>query len=276
MVDFPTNLALSWDPLAAIAGGRLDDHHDGSELSVLMFLIADRDNAGSVISAVEAARENLRTTREIMPREAWQTLNSLSQYVASDADRAVGRQYRDRFLQRVIDDSRRLDGVLESTMSRDPAYSVWRLGRLIERADMTTRVIGVRAAAIFQMREAHIEQRHDEVQWMGVLRSLSALQMYQRATRGPINGSAVVHFLLFSESFPRAVRACATEIRSILGSLPGDAATMEALDDFDRVLATSNPTSDDAEPLDLAMDALQESLGRVGEALADRYFAIER
>jgi len=57
---------------------------------------------------------------------------------------------------------------------------------------MTTRVLGVRAAALV----GGGADQFAEVQWMGVLRSLSALQMYQRATRSPIDGTAVIDFLL--------------------------------------------------------------------------------
>jgi uncharacterized alpha-E superfamily protein len=65
---------------------------------------------------------------------------------------------------------------------------MWRLGRALERADMTTRVLGVRAAAVLSLgagtgNGAEEPELHDEVQWMGVLRSVTALQMYQRAVR---------------------------------------------------------------------------------------------
>ena len=157
----------------------------------------------------------------MLPREAWQTLNGLQQYVLAEAERAVERRTRDRFLARVIDDSRRLDGVLESTMTRADPYRMWRLGQLIERADMTTRVLGVRAASILQMQSTDRVESfddHDEVQWMGVLRSVAALQMYQRATRGPIEGPSVVRFLLFDSQFPRSVRGCLDAMRAVLAT----------------------------------------------------------
>ena len=115
VVDFPGDVMLRWEPLAAIAGNVVafefaDDDYSG-ELAVLHFLIADRLNAGSITSCVAASRENLRTTREVIPREAWQTINALSHYVAAGASIGVRRQHRDRFLSRVVDDSRRLDGV---------------------------------------------------------------------------------------------------------------------------------------------------------------------
>ncbi len=152
IVDLPIDLLpYSWEPLVAIAGSEALFGEKHGEHAVIEFLVADRDNPGSMASSVAFARENLRTTREVLPREAWRALNGLQQYVLAEAERAVERRTRDRFLARVIGDSRRLDGELESTMTRAAPYRMWRLGQLIERADMTTRVLGVRAASILQM-----------------------------------------------------------------------------------------------------------------------------
>ena len=105
-------------------------------------------------------------------------------------------------------------------MTHDEAYVMWRLGRAIERADMTTRVLGVRAADVLSQTQREADD-HDEVQWMGVLKSVWGLQMYQRAVRGPIEGSSVVRFLLEHDRFPRAVRALLREIRLALGRAAG-------------------------------------------------------
>jgi uncharacterized alpha-E superfamily protein len=277
VVDFPGDVMLRWEPLAAIAGNVVafefaDDDYSG-ELAVLHFLIADRLNPGSIASCVAASRENLRTTREVIPREAWQTINALSHYVAAGAAIGVRRQHRDRFLSRVVDDSRRLDGVIDSTMTRQNSYRMFRLGRVMERADMTTRVLGVRAAALLQMQSTGIEPLSDEVQWMGVLRSLSALQMYQRATRGPIDGEAVVRFLLFDASFPRSVQSCLDEARTMLVALPTPHDVLAVLDEAEAVLAEARPIASDGHELDDAMDRVQNAMTRLDGAIHDRFVA---
>ena len=114
-------------------------------------------------------------------------MNDLHLYVGANAVGGVERRSRARFLGRVIADGQQLDGVMTTTMNRDEAYELWRLGESIERADMTTRVVGVRAAALLAEGWAQlpdddqtVAEVHDDVQWMGLLRSVSALQMYQR------------------------------------------------------------------------------------------------
>ncbi len=277
VVDFPGDVMLRWEPLAAIAGSdavlvaNADDV--AGETTVMEHLIADRANPGSIVGCVALARENLRTTREVIPREAWQVVNSLSHFVDSTAHEAVWRQGRDRFLARVVDESRRLDGVLDSTMTRANSYRMFRLGRLIERADMTTRVLGVRAAALLQLQSFGVETIGEEVQWMGVLRSLSALQMYQRATRGPIEGEAVVRFLLFDAAFPRSVQGCLEEIRGVLAGLPSAHDVISVLNATEAIVSDCHPITSDGVELDTAMDRLQDAIAALDRAIHDRYLA---
>ena len=141
-----------WGALLAVLGHDDDTSLiDVAERDVLRRLVSDAEQPGSVGFCVAAARENLRTTREVLPREAWRAVNDLSLFVHDEVARAEDRRFRDRVLNRVIDDSRRLDGILTSSMTRDDAWEIWRLGRYLERADMTTRVVGVRAASLLSL-----------------------------------------------------------------------------------------------------------------------------
>jgi uncharacterized alpha-E superfamily protein len=193
--------------------------------------------------------------------------------VSATASGAVERQLRDRFLARVVEISRRLDGILESTMSRSDEFRMLRLGRLIERAEMTTRVLGVAAAGILQLEAADRESLvHDEIRWMNVLRSVSALQMYQRAVRGPIDGTAVVRFLLSYAAFPRSVQGCFDEVRTVLLGLPSPQDVLAQLDRTEAILAAAYPTAA-AAPLDAAMDRVQLAIVALDRAVHDRYVA---
>ena len=275
VVDFPSSEMLSWEPLVAIHGSAEEvvrrENDPSGERAVLDLVICDRDNPSSIRSSVAAARENLRTTREVMPREAWQAVNELTHYVDATASAAVERQLRDRFLHRIVQVSRRLDGTLESTMSRGRSYRMLRLGRLIERADMTTRVLGVAAAGILANSVDGEDAIKRQVRWMSVLRSVSALQMYQRSDHGPIDGVGVVRFLLYWPSFPRSVQFCLDEIRALALTLPRPEQVVEALDLVEKELAGADPKHVDAESLDRAMDRVQLAIWGLHEAFQSAY-----
>jgi len=276
LADLPTG-ATRWSPLVTISGHgvKLPAVSGSDESQVAQFLIADREHPDSILNAVDRSRDNLRTCREVLPREAWQTINDLSIYVRGAAITSVERRRRDRFLTRVIDESRRLDGVMQSTMTRDEVFEMWRLGRYIERADMTTRVLGVRAATLLSLPVGAVDE-FAEVQWMGVLRSLSALQMYQRATNGPINGPAVVRFLLFDHRFPRSVAGCLAEMRTSILRLPEYSTVLGAVEAADRQLRRSRPAADDGVALDAAMEEVQVALARLDGVMHDQYVVHEK
>ncbi len=286
MVDLPVSVLTSWEPLLAVAGSEvafeLASGGATDEASIVSFLLADLANPGSMAASVAQARENLRTTREIVPREAWQTLNDLHLYVTANVESGCARANRGRFLNRVIGECQQLDGVLATVMLRDEAHEVWQLGEALERADMTTRVVGVRAAALLVADRANDDQRdhvldhdarhaYDDVQWMGLLRSVSALQMYQRAHRGTIDARSAVEFLLLDPRFPRSVAACTQRIRQCLGRLPQPARTLPTVDALDAVLGDAVNRADDAVALDAAMDEVQAALATVHREVTDAF-----
>jgi uncharacterized alpha-E superfamily protein len=275
LADIPNVDAANWQSLVTIAGSDTEVETNGNgeesqERIVVRFLMSDPEHANSIHQTVESCRSNLRTCREVVPREAWETVNDLTLYVRPNASRSLDRRPRDVFLARVINDSRRLDGVMTSSMTRDEAFELWRLGRYIERADMTTRVVGVRAASLLALPHGAVDQ-FAEVRWMSVLRSLSALQMYQRASHGPIDGPEVVRFLLFDHRFPRSVAGCLAEVRSSLLRLPANDDVLRALEHADQELHQSRPAADDGAALDAAMERVQGALANLHNALAQRY-----
>jgi uncharacterized alpha-E superfamily protein len=289
VIDLPTSALSSWEPLLAVAGnGDLfhEQHEQAGEVPIVRFLVAEQGNPGSIATSVDRARDNLRTTREVIPREGWQTVNDLYLYVGSNAAGGVERRSRARFLSHVIAECRQLDGVMTTVMNRDEAYELWRLGESLERADMTTRVVGVRAAALLAAERVAsdpvdgVTDIHDDVQWMGLLRSVSAFQMYQRVTRGPIHGGRAVRFLLLEQQFPRSVASCATRIREALERLPRASRTVPAVDELDRVLAkvTAGLTDDElgATELDAAMDDVQYALAQVDTAVTEAFVTSSR
>jgi uncharacterized alpha-E superfamily protein len=279
LVDLPTSVPLTWEPLLSVTGARrqFDEGYPvPDESNVIDFLLADRENSSSVLSTIVAARENTRTTREVVPREAWQTLNDLYLYATSHHGEAVDRRSRGRFLDKVVAECQRFAGIVAGTMSRDEAYQMLRLGRAVERADMTTRVLDVRAVALLRGHPGNGQGNgqsgndHDEVQWAAVLRSLSALQAYHRRRRGPILGHPTVTFLVCDPDFPGSIAHCLGEVSAVACDIPRsesvDAAARAAQRTVELVAAA---------PLDKlhdGLDELQMALGMVHDAVEATYF----
>lgn len=238
LVDLPTSVPLTWEPLLDLDGNGTDgddsgdsgDEADGSdgvrtEKEVVGFLLADPDNPSSVLASVVAARTNLRSTREALSREAWEALNNLYLYVTSHHSEGIDRWSRGRFLDRVIAEAQRFNGILAGTMSRDSAFRFLRLGRSLERADMTDRVLDARAVPLLLAAKA---DGHTEVQWSALLRSLSALQAYYQRGLAPVSGPPAVDLVLHDPDFPGSIGHCIAEIGTVLSELPRSEAASAA------------------------------------------------
>ena len=97
----------------------------------MRFLMGDAKNPASVINCVNMMRENARTTREIIPAEAWELVNNLYLNLKDDMSKTISRRSRQQTLETVIGDCQRITGVLAGCMSHDTAFAFIQLGRKI-------------------------------------------------------------------------------------------------------------------------------------------------
>src|SRR5664279_5850558 len=269
-VDLPVGEDVGWEPLLAIAGVDSEfaeryqraagpDDARAAEEDVIEFLLHGDGNASSILASLTAARENLRTARPVVPREAWEACNNLWLACSDHMDEVKSRQGRVQWLRRVIAGCQRINGILLGTMSRDEAMSFLTIGQNLERADLTTRVLDVRSESLHSQKG---DDPYDVVHWMAVLRSLAAYQPYRRAMPARPQGGATLRFLLQDDRFPRAVSACLTETRAHLKGLARAEDAIEATTNAAMVVASA------AVPR-LALDGLEEFLDEVQVALGE-------
>ena len=179
LMDLPRGTKLGWHTLVQITGNEEEfakRYKQTTERNVIRFLLAEK-NSVSVLDMLAATRENARTTREIMPTEAFELINDLYYRAKEKAEPGVGRGLRHELLDSIVTDCQQIWGLLAGTMSRDAAYSFVRLGRSLERADMTTRIVDVGSSNLLPELEAEkadavVREPYENILWMNVLLSL--------------------------------------------------------------------------------------------------------
>ena len=235
------------------------------------FLISDTANPGCILSSLLAARENCRTVRDIVPRAMWEQLTELVIFAREHAISGIGKRGRHGYLKRIIEGSQIITGMLGSTMMRDAAYQFLRIGRNLERADMTTRIIDVRTENILP--DATSEFRPFEtIQWMSVLKSLTAYHMYRRKMQVQIKRGEVLTFLFLDQQFPRSILHCLHAVEESVGSLKLDRTSIEAIRALVRTLTRAEV--DELSPRELHdfIDELQLGFTHLHTCIADAYF----
>jgi uncharacterized alpha-E superfamily protein len=272
VLDLPKEVTLGFEPLVFIMGAEgpfFARYPAAGETEVVSYLVADRDNPGSILSSLHQARENLRTTRDGMPREAWEKLNDLYQYAVAEVGHGIERRARFTFLTRVIDGCQLMTGLLAGTMSRGPGYDFARIGRNLERAEMTTRIIDVRSADLLTDPSG---VPFETLQWMSVLKSLSAYQMYRRQVHVRVNGEDVVSFLLQDRGFPRAVYHCLNEVQESLARLPRHEVPRRQVTRLKHQVGNAALEGLSREGLHDLIDQLQIALARLHDRIRATYF----
>ncbi|CAK0753334.1 putative alpha-E superfamily protein [Gammaproteobacteria bacterium] len=275
LLDLPVGAKFGWDVLIKISGLDnlfLENHPKANEDSVVRFLAQDEANPGSILSCIRYARENSRTFREVLPTEFWEQINSLYLYIQRHAKTIIrGRSQRYEVLTQVIERRQTIVGLIMGSMSHDIAYQFLRLGRNIERADMTTRIVDVNSAVLLPTDET-IAVSTQERLWMATLTALSAYQMYRRHVGVHVRGRDVVNFLLNNGDFPRTVSYCLSEIGNCLVELPNNTEPMKVAQRTSQQLAATH--LDDLEPMVLHeyLDQIQTDLGAIHDAVSQQYF----
>lgn len=280
MLDLPKGTRPSWPALIAIAGAEPEFHahyQNADERNIVKFLLADTFNPSSIISSTALARENARTTREVMPSEAWERINNLHLHARENAASGVLRRGRHEFIENIISACQQITGMLHGTMSHDRAFQFFVLGQSLERADMTTRIVDV-ASLIPEATAPDGTAKaatYESVLWMSVLRSLSAFQMYRQNMRERVNGEDVLSYILHDQRFPRAVAFCLDEMESCLRHLPRPTVPLKCLGDAREVLHNVEIDELLAGGLGGYLDDLQREIGVIHAHIESTWFSAD-
>lgn len=223
LFDMPRQVNLGWYNLITI--NNLEESFEErysvqDERNVVKFLLGDETNPSSVLSSLMAVRENVRTTRDVVPAEAWELINETTQYVQENLQQGINRTNRHDFLDHLINACLQIIGLMSVSMPRDEGWEMLQLGQYLERADMTTRNIDAGVAAIIQVQDDDFAVNSRQIIWGNVLRSLNADQPFRRAMRSSIKGEAVVPFLMADPHFPRSAGFCLSEMIEAAEALP--------------------------------------------------------
>jgi uncharacterized alpha-E superfamily protein len=274
LLDLPAGFAPGWLPLVDITGSRalFDSRYQyAGEHDVVQFLISDRDNPGSIVSSLNMARENARAVRDVLPAESWEELNRFFIQLSEELPAGLSRRDRFDFLKRSILMSQTLTGMLEGTMSRNDAHTFMMLGRNLERADMTSRIIDVRSAQLLPP-DAPALNPFETIQWMSVLRSLSGYQMYRLRRRARVSRADVLDFVLRDEQFPRACLFCLRQMEVSLEGLPRSSGARRAVSGAYRFLAAADLGGLGRPQVHELIDNAQLHLTAVHDSIAGTYF----
>jgi len=233
---------------------------------VLDQLVYDQSSPSSITGALFAARINARSARDSVSSELWEALN-LTYLELDEQRRRAERMGPHRFFQWVRERTALAAGVADSTMSRDESWRFLVLGRSIERADMTARLITTLSAP-----------GASGLSWTTLLRSCGAYEAYLRTYRGRGTDLTAAEFLLLDRLFPRSMFFSLSLAEDCLNWLGSGAGRVGTVDAAHRLLGRARTAMEyrgvDEMVSDLAnhLEGIQSACADATLALGTRYF----
>jgi len=277
--DLQLDPQRQWQPLIDTSGDALrfqERYGEANQNTVIEFLAYDAENPNSIYSCLRAARENARSVRETISSEMWEQVNGM--YLRMQANRQMPEPEALLEAFRTIRlGSHLFQGITDATMTHSEAWHFARLGRMLERADKTSRILDVKYFMLLpSLRD--LGTPYDDIQWSAVLKSVSGFEMY-RKKHGRLHPRDIVDFLVLDREFPRSIHYCIhyadESLHAITGTpmgtfqWPSERLTglMRAELDFtsvDRMLR---------EGLHEHLDMLQAKMNAIDRGLCDDFFA---
>lgn len=227
MLDIEDQTALSmqqhWQPvLATLEDQELFSifHEAVTPETVMDFVTFEKKNPNGIYSCVANARENARTVREQISSEMWEQLNRTFLYLRDGQARKDFAESPIDFYRRLVDQLHGFQGTTDATMTHGEGWDFIQIGKYLERADSTSRVLDIKYHILLPSGE-QVGGHVDITQWMAVLRSCSGLEAYLKSYVGHVSGWQVAEFLILHDEFPRSIRFCVDGLDSALHRVSG-------------------------------------------------------
>ena len=258
----------NWLSIPRINGdltGFYKKHTEATQRSVGAFYLLDEDNPNSVQSFIAAARENARTLRSLISTEMWLQINVFHGQIRGLTAATISPDHFTAVCRMLKDGAQSHTGITEGTLYRDQAWHFYMVGRYLERADQTTRLLDTRFHSMAPRSDA-VDADIDAGQWNALLRAAAGYHAYRREHPSGYDGREVACFLLANTAFPRSVGLNLAQVEWHLTQLRSRyllrmSAALERLDALNGMMTYQNVAELAAGSLSPFLDYVQREIG---------------
>ena len=171
-----------------------------------------------ISECILSARENARQVREQISSEMWEQLNRLFHEVSRMGMSDIWDAQTIDFLTAVIEGSHLFQGVTDSTLSHGEGWHFIQLGRSLERANATAKLLDLHLRGFNQLGDQSTDSG-THLEWIGLLRSCTAFEAYCKVYTADLKPERVAEFLLLNADFPHSIRFAADQMQQSLEAI---------------------------------------------------------
>ena len=192
----------------------------------LEFVTTNTDNPNSQINLIKEARSSARGIQDELSSEVWRHLNNFYLTLRSKTPNDLVNGPHE-LLNQILETCYMFDGIIGGTMTHDEGWNFYRIGKNIERANRTARLLDDPTLCKAERETAAIGDYHH---CLSILKTASAFEAYRKFYSASLVPRKIVQFLLFHDKFPRSIRFSASTICSLIERLSGPSHRREIQD----------------------------------------------
>ena len=269
---------LRWDAVIRITASTSGSSRSTTKRrrKVCEFLRFREDNPNSVVGCIDHVRENARTIRDRISREMWEDVNSLYHRVRDMQKNTENGNALHGLCREIVSGSHAFNGVTDGTLPHDEGWQFLQAGRALERAEKTARIVDVEYHKLVETSGSPPNAGNQ--QWMAVLKSVAAYEIYRREYHSAIEPSNVAELLILHPQHPRSVRFNIAWLQNSLRAISG-AGTHSYANEAERLtgklhesLVYDRIQDIFARGLHVFLTDVEQTCWRIGEEIACTYF----
>ena len=279
-IDTHNSVEQEWDPIIRVTGDMelfRNLYESATRENVINFMVLDRNNPNSIISCVNRARENASSVREIISSEMWLLINRFYHRLNSNEAKQKLLDNPGKFCEVSKVQSLLFHGSGYISISHGEAWHFSELGKQMERADNTSRILDVKYYTLLPKAEL-VGTSIDNMQWISLLKSSNALETY-KAKHQQISVDNVLDFLILDNQFPRSIIYCvarADESLHCISNSPSGSYNNETEKQMGRLLSDLQFMSVEEviqHGMHQYLKSFQSRINEVGNCIYDDYFS---
>src|SRR5204862_7941065 len=158
--------------------------------------------------------------REVISADMWERVNYYYLWMQSSAPRELYERNRTEFYNQIKRINQVFQGITDGTMSHGEAWEFYQLGKYLERACQTARILDVKYHFLLN-RVDQVGTPVDNAHWIAILMSTSGYEPYHKSRVAAEVGVSVADFLIFDALFPRSILRCLRECQQAAHAISG-------------------------------------------------------
>ncbi|WP_226581596.1 alpha-E domain-containing protein [Halobacillus litoralis] len=272
-----------WEEILEVCASASDYYNLYERLdreTLIQYLTISPFNTNSLMNCMNYTRENARSTREILPEGLWEVLNEFHLDQKDWQELPNTREHTQAYLDKVIKTSMTSQGVIESSMSRGTPYTMIKIGKWLERAEKTARILNVTCEK-YKKEASASTSTNQYYYWLTALQFLNGYDAYIKEHPPTMESEKVLSFLIKEGRFPRSIRYCMEHVLEAVHKLEGGKVSHYSEDLFQMLeliedeISRTNIEEMEMESLMEFLDHFQDRCMTLSRMFSETYYLIE-